>query len=565
MQQSLVEQLDLEADLLKAGIVTEEEVGRGQGVYQLVECLLKEERVTEDALLQLIADKLGVPYTDVSDLEIETDVIGLIAPKTAQKYRLVPLFCFDDTLSVAIANPNDIGALDAVHEESGYEVEPILSSPQAISRLIDEKYGKGDPGQEAFDILSHEALPEVGPGPDGAMPSFEEEDLMDAPVVRIVDLLLQRAVAEDASDVHLEPGKESLRIRFRIDGRLREMPTPSWQLFPPIVSRIKILAGMDIAEKRLPQDGRFGYQSETREADIRVSTYPTAFGESVVLRILDKARHLMSLQELGFEGDNLRRYGKLAKSPYGILLVTGPTGSGKTTTLYATLTSLQSPEKNIMTLEDPVEYQLSGVRQTQINPKAGLTFPTGLRSILRQDPDIIMVGEIRDSEALDMAIRSAMTGHLVLTTLHTNDAPSGVVRLVDMGAEPFLVASTTIGVMAQRLMRRLCEKCKTEYNPPPEILEELRNEGWTYEGPFYRGQGCKACRGMGYRGRVGAFELMTLTEEVERLIVSKAPASAIARVAREQGMVPLRDAALAKVRTGLTTLDEVLEVTASTL
>ncbi|MCK4546587.1 MAG: type II/IV secretion system protein [Candidatus Eisenbacteria sp.] len=564
MEHSLVEVINLEEELLDAGIVTPEEVGGAGDILELISRLLEEERVTEDTLLDLAAQKLGVPYMDVSEYDIESAVLGLISAKTARRYQLIPLFRFDNTLNVAIANPNDVHALDTARRESGCEIEPVLSSAEAIAHLIDGKYGKGDPGQEVFDTLSDEALPAVGSVPGHILPSFEEEDLADAPVVRIVDLLLQRAVAEGASDIHLEPGERSLRVRFRVDGRLRGMASPNWQLFAPVVSRIKILAEMDIAEKRLPQDGRFEYRSENSAADIRVSTYPTSFGESVVLRILDKARSLVSLENLGFEGDNLRRYGKLVKRPYGIFLVSGPTGSGKTTTLYATLAALKSPEKNIMTLEDPVEYQIPGVRQTQTNPKAGLTFATGLRSILRQDPDILMIGEIRDSETLDMAVRSAMTGHLVLSTLHTNDAPSGIMRLVDMGAEPFLVASSTVGVMAQRLMRRICEDCRVQYSSSPEVLEELRNEGWNGEGPFYRGQGCKACRGTGYRGRVGIFELMTITEGVERLVVEKAPASAIARVARGEGMVPLREAALAKAQRGVTTLEEVLEVTAST-
>jgi type II secretory ATPase GspE/PulE/Tfp pilus assembly ATPase PilB-like protein len=563
MDPNLLARLDIERDLLSSGMITAEDVaGSDEAVPDLVARLLKEKRLEEDTLLELVAQKMGVPFMDVSEYDIEPSVLTLISPDTARKHHLVPLFRFDETLSVASANPLDVAGLDAAHRESKCEIEPILSSPEAIARLIEEKYGKEDGAQETFDLLSDEALPDVGP--TAARVGMEHLDLTGAPVVRIVDLLLQRAVAEDASDVHLEPAERSLRIRIRVDGRLREMPAPNWQLFPSVVSRIKVLADMDIAEKRLPQDGRFEYRGERRAADVRVSTYPTAYGESVVLRILDKARNLMMLEELGFDGDNLTRYERVAKKPYGIFLVTGPTGSGKTTTLYATLSSLKSPEKNIMTLEDPIEYRLLGIRQTQVNSKAGLTFASGLKAILRQDPDIIMVGEIRDHEALDMAIRSAMTGHLVFSTLHTNDAPSGIVRLADMGAEAFMVASTVIGIMSQRLVRRICDNCKVVYEPSAEVLEELRQEGWDHKGPYYRGRGCNTCRGMGYRGRVGIFELMVLTEEVERLVVEKSPASTIARVARTQGMIPLRQAALAKAREGITTLEEVLEVTTST-
>jgi len=565
MSYNIFEHLSIEDDLVGAGILSPEEIEESEGdAAAITERLLQEKRVSKEALLELVALKMGVPYMDVSDYAVEPDVLSLISPETARKYQIVPLFRFDETLSVATGNPQDIAALDAVQHETGCEIEPVLSTPEAIGRLIDEKYGKGDTGQEAFDQLSDEALPNEGAAPGRTLSEFQDQDLADAPVVKIVDLLLQRALAEEASDVHIEPGDRALRIRFRVDGRLREMPAPNWQLFPPIVSRIKILADMDISEKRLPQDGRFGFRGERAAADIRVSTYPSTYGESVVLRILDKARTLLGLKDLGFDGENLTRYEKVIKKPYGIFLVTGPTGSGKTTTLYASLMSIKSPEKNIMTLEDPVEYRLQDVRQTQVNAKAGLTFANGLRAILRQDPDILMVGEIRDQETLDMAIRSAMTGHLVLSTLHTNDAPSGIVRLANMGAEPFLVATSVNGIMTQRLVRRICDDCKAPYTPPAGQLDELRQGGWDFEGPFYRGQGCKSCQGLGYKGRVGIFEIMMVTEEVEKLIVEKAPASAIARVAKSQGMSPLRDAALGKIVEGVTTVDEVLEVTTST-
>jgi len=566
MNRGLLEQLDLGKELVEAGIVTEEDAAllrAGRSPRDLVDHLLGEKRVSEAEILELVSQKMGVPYMDVSDYEVESSVLGLISPRTARKHQLVPLFLLDGMLNVAISNPLDVAALDAAREEASCEIEPILSTAQAIFHLINANYGKEDAGQEVLDLLSHEALPEVGPTAH-VLSDEEDEDLSNAPVVKIVDLLLRRALAEEASDIHLEPGERSLRIRFRVDGRLREMPAPNWQLFPPIASRIKILADMDIAERRVPQDGRFEFSSEAGAADIRVSTYPTTHGESVVLRILDKARRLLGLTDLGFDPADLGRYERVSKKPFGILLVTGPTGSGKTTTLYGTLSSLTVPEKNIMTLEDPVEYRLPGVRQTQINPKAGLTFATGLKAILRQDPDVIMVGEIRDRDALDMTIRSAMTGHLVLTTLHTNDAPSSMVRLVDMGAEPFLVASTVVGIVAQRLVRRVCPSCKTPYQPSQKVLEELHRSGWTAQGPYYRGTGCQECRGLGYRGRIGVFELMLVTEEVERLVVKKAPASAIARVAREQGMIPLRETGLVKAAEGITTLDEVLEVTAST-
>jgi type IV pilus assembly protein PilB len=562
MDRSLLEYLSLEADLLDPGVVAPEDVKPSESVAVLVERLIEDGRLNEAAVLEAVARRMGVPYMDVSRSEIEPEVVDLISAKTARRHQLVPLFRFDNTVSVALSNPHDVAALDAARQECGCEVEPVLSSAEAIARLVEATYGREDGGQDTLDRLSDQALPETGAAPDAIL-SHLEEDLAGAPVVKIVDLVLQKALLEEASDVHIEPGDRSLRIRFRVDGRLHDMATPNWQLFLPIVSRIKILASMDIAEKRLPQDGRFEYRSGQRAADIRVSTYPTAHGESVVLRILDKARNLLTLEELGFEGDALKQYGHLIKRPYGILLVTGPTGSGKTTTLYASLTSLKSPEKNVMTLEDPVEYRIPGIRQTQVNTKAGLTFATGLRAILRQDPDILMVGEIRDRDALDMAIRSAMTGHLVLSTLHTNDAPSSLVRLVDMGAEPFLVASTVIGVMAQRLVRRVCDRCRTEYDPPERDLEEARARGWSYPGPFYRGRGCTACRGSGFHGRIGVFELMVMGEEVERLVVEKASASAIARAARGQGMAPLREAALAKVEAGATTLDEVLAVTAA--
>ncbi|RMD85832.1 MAG: type II/IV secretion system protein, partial [Calditrichaeota bacterium] len=382
----------------------------------------------------------------------------------------------------------------------------------------------------------------------------------EAPVVKLVNLIIAQAILDKASDIHIEPEEKSLRVRYRIDGILHEAFNPPKHLQAAIISRIKILSDLDIAESRVPQDGRFQVSLNGREVDLRVSTLPTVHGENVVLRILDKSSLMIDLEELGFSEDSLKQFKSLLASSYGIILVSGPTGSGKTTTLYSALQSINTPDKNIVTIEDPVEYRLKMIRQSQVNVKAGLTFASGLRAILRQDPDIVMVGEIRDSETAKIAVEAALTGHLVLSTIHTNDAPGGLTRLTEMGVEPFLTASATVGVVAQRLVRRICENCKEPYKPSPAILEEL-GISQEKERRFYRGVGCEECKNTGYKGRMGIYEIMSMDETLRELTLKQASSDQIKKVAIQHGMRTLRQDGLFKAIQGITTLEEVIRVT----
>ncbi|MCX5713046.1 MAG: GspE/PulE family protein, partial [Candidatus Omnitrophica bacterium] len=380
----------------------------------------------------------------------------------------------------------------------------------------------------------------------------------EAPVIKLVNLIIMQAVKDKASDIHVEPGEEKVLIRFRIDGILHEIQQIPKHLQSALASRVKVMAKMDISEIRNPQDGRIQLKMESKSLDLRVSTFPTMHGENIVMRILDKSSVILGLKELGFAKNDLAEFDKIVRHPNGIVLVTGPTGSGKTTTLYAALSAINSIEKNIITIEDPVEYEIPLIRQTQVNPRAGLTFANGLRSILRQDPDIIMVGEIRDKETADIAIQASLTGHLVLSTLHTNDAASSLTRLIDMGIEPFLIASSVIGILAQRLVRVICPKCKEKYMPSDEIIKDL---GLDQKIELFRGKGCMHCRNTGFTGRIGIFELLTVTEEIKNMVTSKRSANEIKKKALEQGMRVLRDDGMEKVKSGITTAEEVLRVT----
>jgi general secretion pathway protein E len=399
---------------------------------------------------------------------------------------------------------------------------------------------------------------------DGHAPSLEPDDLLDssdeAPVIRFVNSLITQAYKERASDIHIEPFENELVVRYRIDGILYEVLRPPQNAAASINSRIKIMAGLNIAEKRLPQDGRFRVRIAAKDIDVRVSSLPTAFGERLVLRLLDKSSSVLALEDIGMKDDLLRRMEKMIASTHGVFLVTGPTGSGKTTTLYAALSRLDRKQKNIITVEDPIEYQLSGVGQIQVNAKIDLTFANGLRSILRQDPDVIMVGEIRDQETAEIAIQSALTGHMVFSTLHTNDAAGGLTRLVEMGVEPFLAASSVVGILAQRLVRTICPHCRETYTPESSILERLNIDPGRGD-TFYRGRGCEKCMDIGYRGRTGVYELLSINEKIRAAILANADAGSIRSMAIEHGMIPLRSAGLELARQGITTLEEVIRVT----
>ncbi|MBM3321897.1 type II secretion system protein GspE [candidate division WOR-3 bacterium] len=524
----------------------------------LEQVVLRRKLVTRDQLYEQFARELNVPYIDLANFMVDPELVALIPEETARRLRAIPLFQIDGSLTVAMASPDDIGALDELRRILSLEINPALADPQTIDDILSHH------GQGAHGAAVESALTELEA--DQALHFIEaeaadktlEQLASEAPVVRLVNSMLEQAAVERASDIHIEPDEDTLRVRMRIDGLLRE--TGQWpaKLHPAVVSRIKILSGMDISDKRRPQDGRFEVEFGTRQVDTRVSTFPTVHGENVVIRLLDKAGQHIGLPDLGMAPETMSRFEPVYRQPHGIILVTGPTGSGKTTTLYAVLSVLNSPEKNIVTLEDPVEYRLPLIRQCQVNPKAGVTFATGLRAILRQDPDIILVGEIRDGETAEIAFQAALTGHLVLSTLHTNDAASALTRMIDMRLEPFLISSSVIGILAQRLLRRVCERCAETYVPDEAVLRRLGIEPGTR---FTHGRGCPACGERGFRGRLGVYELLLMTPEVQHMVMERRSADEINVRALSQGMVPMRDDALANAAKGLTTPEEVLRVT----
>jgi type IV pilus assembly protein PilB len=524
--------------------------------------LIKNGIVAEKDIATALAAVLGVPFIDLADYLVDTSVVKLIPEPIAQKYKLIPIFKVGQTLTIAMANPQDVNAIDQVRLKAKCEVEPVLATETAIKHAIDQYYGIGGSIEDVIKGM-HDAKADLT-ALEISSKDLEKLDLnklADAPpVIKLVNLIIMQAIKDKASDIHIEPEEKALRVRYRIDGILHEGSNPPKALEPAIVSRIKVLASMDIAEKRKPQDGRIQLKMQGGAVDMRVSSFPTVYGENIVIRILDTSNLRLELTELGMSPVILEEFSRLIKKPFGIILVTGPTGSGKTTTLYAALSAVNSVEKNIITIEDPVEYQLKMIRQTQINPKAGLTFASGLRSILRQDPDIIMVGEIRDSETAEIATQAALTGHLVFSTLHTNDATGAVTRLIDMGIEPFLISSSVIGALAQRLVRVICPKCKDKISPTDDMLKDL-GIGREANILFYKGKGCTHCKDTGYLGRTGIYELLIIDDDIKRLIINKADANEMKKKAIERGMKTLRDDGIAKVLAGITTVEEILRVT----
>ena len=540
--------------LLQEGILTEEKLTQarqeskrtGLNIERVLEKL---GFVTAEQVVQVRADALGIPHMDLSDYIVDNALIKNIPAEVAKHYKMIPLYKIGNCLTVGMVDPQDIVALD--HLRRFYQVEMIKSvlvSERSIERILEVAFEQRDTLEEI--IRSIDSMKIVA---EGAGEAAEE-----APVIKIVNMLISQAVHDRASDIHVEPEADCLRVRTRIDGLLHEVAVLPQHLQNAITSRIKILAKLDIAESRRPQDGRIRLPVEERDLDIRVSTFPTVNGENVVLRLLDKSAVSFGLKEMGLNPRDLEAVNKIIRRPNGIILVTGPTGSGKTSSLYSILTTISSMEKNIITIEDPVEFEFPLIRQTPVNPKANLTFANGLRGILRQDPDVIMVGEIRDKETADIAMQAALTGHLVLSTLHTNDAPSALTRLLDMGVEPYLISSTVIGIIAQRLVKLICEKCKEEYNPPEEILRVLKVDA---PGVFYRGRGCAFCKKTGYRGRTGIFELLGVTEEIKKMIAEQKTADEIKRQSQRLGMKTLRADGILKIQEGLTTAEEVLKVT----
>jgi len=517
----------------------------------------------QEALYESYANELNIPYIDLDHYTPDPQAIAALPAELTRKFKVVPpLLQLNSNLIVATATPEDISLLDELNRRLHLEITPALSSPEAIEAALDRYYpqetSRAQIDTALIDLEAEEALNVFRP--DQETVSLEEL-ANQAPVVRFVNTLLEQSLAERASDIHIEPEEDTLIIRVRIDGLLQERGRFSLNLHPLVTSRIKLLAGMDISEKRKPQDGQMEFKNNSRRVDIRVSSFPTIYGENLVLRLLDKSSGPLKLTDIGMDETLIPKFQQLIHQPHGIILVTGPTGSGKSTTLYAILNELNTPEKNIITLEDPVEYRLPGIRQCQINVRAGVTFASGLRAILRQDPDIIMVGEIRDFETAEIAFQAALTGHLVLATLHTDDAPSGLTRMIDMKVEPFLIASSVIAILAQRLVRKVCDRCAENYTPQPELLKRLNLAPGT---TFRRGKGCPACGNKGYRGRLGIFELLPVQPEIRALIMENRSSEEIATVVIRNGMKTLRQDGIAKALAGLTTPAEVLRVTQDT-
>jgi type IV pilus assembly protein PilB len=554
--------------------------------------LVKMGLVSDDMITAVLSRQYGVPSVNLELFDVDDSVIRLIPREVADKYSVLPLSRVGATLTLAMVDPTNVFAMDDIKFMTGLNIEPVVVSEASVQEAIGRYYSQSreielagsfeeeSNGNGHRDTLSDPSmtLDQLDFDADGAesLEVVDDEDEIDlsnltrmsedAPVVRLVNVLLADALQRGASDIHIEPYEKEMRIRFRIDGVLYDVMHPPLRLRDALISRIKIMSKLDIAEKRLPQDGRIKiklkHHGRSRELDFRVSTLPTLFGEKTVLRLLDKERLMLDMTKLGFEPESLVKFQRNITKPYGMVLVTGPTGSGKTNTLYSALQSLNQPETNIMTAEDPVEFNLPGINQVQMKEQIGLNFAAALRSFLRQDPNIILVGEIRDFETAEIAIKAALTGHLVLSTLHTNDAPSTISRLMNMGIEPFLVATSVNLIQAQRLIRRICKDCKAEHHLPPEGLVEV---GFTIEEArqlkTYKGAGCKTCNNTGYKGRVGLYEVMEVTDEIRELILIGASSLELRKRAIEDGMITLRESGLHKIRNGITTLEEVVRET----
>ena len=554
--------LTLAERLIQRGLVSVEEMERLARLQEeqqapLIRLIIELGFISEDSLLPVLSDHLGIPVVPLRDFplssfpaELLSDAVGFL-----KLSRMVPLKVEEKTLWVATTDPMDLSRLHALEVATGLRVKPLLAKEREITARIEALFGNGD---AASSVSSVPAGREV----EGSGEEEEVEHLRDmaseVPVIRLVNQILSRALESRASDIHIEPFENQLKVRYRIDGILHEVDPPPRQLKAAVISRIKILAQLNIAERRLPQDGRIKTRIAGKDVDLRIATIPTLYGESVVIRLLERSQIFTDLDSLGFPSDVLQRFSEMILKPHGMILVTGPTGSGKTTTLYGVLQKINDPGKKIITIEDPVEYQLSGVNQIQVKPQIGLTFANGLRSIVRQDPDVIMVGEIRDFETAEIAVQAALTGHLVFSTLHTNDAAGAVSRLLEMGVQDYLLASSLLGVLAQRLVRRLCSNCRKEVPFTGSRVEGFNGD---FPSTLWEANGCESCSGTGYLGRIGIFELLPATPEVCKLIVERADANSIRSLAVARGMRLLRQDGWQKVRNGVTTLAEVLRVT----
>jgi type IV pilus assembly protein PilB len=565
--------------LLKAKLVTQDQLNEALKLQQssglkLGEALVKLNAITEDDITETLSAQFGVPSINLTHFEIDPSVLKLVAADVARKYNILPVNKTGATLTIAMSDPTNVFALDDIKFMTGYNVEPVVASEQSLQLAIDRHYGATRAlelkkvMEEMSAVETQDTSLEVVEDQEDEAIDLERlaEEGEEAPVIRLVNIILTDAIKRGASDIHVEPYEKEYRVRYRIDGILYEVMNPPPKLREAIASRIKILARLDIAEKRLPQDGRIKIKmklaGKVKELDYRVSTLPTLFGEKIVCRLLDKDNLMLDMTKLGFERESLNRFEKAILRPWGMVLVTGPTGSGKTNTLYSALSRINTPETNIMTAEDPVEFNLPGINQVQMRDAIGLNFAAALRSFLRQDPNIILVGEIRDFETAEIAVKAALTGHLVLSTLHTNDAPSTINRLMNMGIEPYLVATSVILIAAQRLIRRVCANCKGPTEVAPQVLVSL---GFTPEEAksvqVMKGKGCERCNNTGYKGRVALIEVLDVSEEIREMILSGASSIEIKRKGIEEGMLSLRRSGLVKIKEGITTIEEVVRET----
>ncbi|HUN63023.1 MAG TPA: type IV-A pilus assembly ATPase PilB [Candidatus Sulfotelmatobacter sp.] len=562
----LVKDSLISADQLKQALEHQKKTGGRLGT-----CLVKLGLVSDDDITAVLSRQYGVPSINLKFYEVDPAVIKLVPQETAIRYQIVPLSRVGSTLTIAMTDPTNVFAMDDIKFMTGFNVEPVVASESAIAEAISRFYGGSSSTHEELSSLMKDLVDE-----DQELELAAEEQEMDAamlekaaeeaPIIKLVNLILTDSVKRGASDIHVEPYENEMRVRFRVDGVLQTVMSPPMKLRDAITSRMKIMAKLDIAEKRLPQDGRimikYKAEGKKKELDFRVSTVPTLYGEKIVLRLLDKENLRLDMTKLGFEPESLKKFERNILKPYGMVLVTGPTGSGKTNTLYSSVSRLNQVDTNIMTAEDPVEFQLQGINQVQMKDQIGLNFAAALRAFLRQDPNIILVGEIRDFETAEIAVKAALTGHLVLSTLHTNDAPSTISRLMNMGIEPFLVATSVNLICAQRLVRRICSNCKEELDIPQQALIDA---GYTPEEAkttkIYHGKGCSTCGKRGYKGRTGLYEVMEINDELRELILVGASALELKKKAIEQGMITLRRSGLIKSADGLTTLEEVIRET----
>ena len=552
--------------LMEKGVVQKEDLERVLPPNQPIGDLSVEEQLinaglfTPEQFRSLAEEFFGVPFASQDDFPKEPVLFDHLSTQFMKESKFIPSRLTDNTLTVIMSNPLDFYTIDAIRLGTHYEVHVLAGRENEVLEAIERSYGAGATSMEKI-IEDTETVPEYR--------SEDEENVdhlrdiaSEGPVIRLVNLIITRAIELRASDIHFEPFEEQFRVRYRIDGVLHDVESPPKRLQAAIASRVKIMAKLNIAERRLPQDGRIMLRVKGKEIDFRVSSIPTIHGESIVLRILDKSSIVLDIETLGFPEDTLDGFADLIHRPHGIILVTGPTGSGKTTTLYCALEKINSPEKKIITVEDPVEYQLKGINQIQVKPAIGLTFANSLRSIVRQDPDVILIGEIRDAETAEIAIHSALTGHLVLTTLHTNDAPSAITRLIDMGTEDYLLSSTVIGILAQRLVRVACPSCREPYLPSPAVLKEMKLNSADLAGlKISEVKGCEKCSNTGYWGRTGIYEFLKMTDNIQKLILGKKDSNIIKEVARKNGLRTLREDGWLKVKQGITTISEVLRVT----